>query len=64
MDDNIYADAPPVVREELRIGSMSRSILGAILRNLWWSRNIPYRFSVDEQKLEADIQTYLRNAAF
>lgn len=57
-------DVPAHVQEEIRIRHISKGILKDILRNLWWSKSIPYAFAVDEERLESELERYLYDAAF
>lgn len=64
MDDVGYDDVPAHVREEVRIRHISKGILKDILRNLWWSKGIPYAFAVNEEELESDLERYLSDSSF
>lgn len=64
MDEVGYDDVPAHLQEEIRIRHISKGILKDILRNLWWSKSIPYAFSVDEETLESELERYLYEAVF
>ena len=50
--------------EETRMTRISHGILKDVLRNLWWSKSIPYAFAVDEENLQIEIERYLYEAVF
>jgi hypothetical protein len=64
MDEVGHDDVPEHVREEVRIRNISNGIVKDILRNLWWSKGIPYAFAVDEEGLAAELERYLYEASF
>jgi hypothetical protein len=64
MDEVGQDEVPAHLQEEIRIRHISKGILKDILRNLWWSKSIPYAFSVDEERLESELERYLYEAGF